>query len=144
MCITTLRLLDTAQHICRVSTASICRVSAADICPSQHICPVSAALWQEPTASCIVSTLVESEKSQVWQCHAVQVSDSWSGSKTMKVVQDGLQKRIVAMPGESIQLGYSNFRTFWITRYIRTCSHICEDHRSHTLADLCGLEGSAG
>ena len=69
-----------------VETRQMSPVARTDIClVSAHIVEVSE-----------VSTvpMLMSQKSQLWQCHNVQVSDRWSGPKSTKMARNG--SRMVA------------------------------------------------
>ena len=69
-----------------VETRQISSVARTDICVvSTHLVEVSE-----------VSTvpMLKSQKSQLWQCHNVQVADKWSGPKSTKMVRNG--SRMVA------------------------------------------------
>ena len=74
-----------------------CHVGAT--CPMQPcLAPLSPTL--RPQASVLSQhTMLMSQKSQLWQCHNVQVPDRRSGPKSVKMVRNG--SRIVARSWES-------------------------------------------
>ena len=74
------------RQMSAVETRQMSSVARSDICPvSTHNVDVS----EISTVS-----MFKSQKSQLWQCHNVQVSESRSGPKSSKMVRNG--SRMVA------------------------------------------------
>ena len=59
-------------------------------------------LLQEQTSVLSQHTILMSQKSQLWQCHNVQIADRRSGPKLAKMTRNGF--RTVARPRESTQM----------------------------------------
>ena len=88
-----LSCLNSRHLSCLSSRHLSCLNSRHLICCRNRKCLLS----QEQT-----SFLLMSQKSQLWQCHNVQVSEGQSGPKSAKMVRNG--SRMVASPRESTQM----------------------------------------
>ena len=90
-----------------VETGQMSSVARTDIrLVSIHNVEVSAVSISQCSSlrslNCGNVTMSKSQKSQLWQCHDVQVSENRSGPRSAKMLRNG--SRMVARPQESTQM----------------------------------------